>query len=422
MKVDINDTLRADGDDAVRARHDRAKKYKSKPNGKDKTSPLDDGGLLGWDVGDDDKVPPPRGWLLGTSFCRGFASSLLGDGGVGKTAVRYAQALALATNRPLTGENVFQRCRVLILSLEDGPDELRRRLMAVRLHHGIDRQELKGWLFADALGSADGKLMTLDEHGRPTVGALAVRLARTIAARKIDLVMLDPFVKAHGVAENDNSGIDAVAQTLTDLCTQFDIAVDMTHHTAKGMSDPGNADRGRGASALKDALRLVNTATVMSPDEAKTLDVGEAERRLFVRIDNGKTNLAPVHEAKWFKLVGVSLGNGTDMYPHGDNIQTVEVWTPPKTWDVSSALLNAALTEIDGGLPNGQRYSDAPKATDRAAWPVIQKHCPDRSEPQAREIIRTWVRNRVLFNEDYDDPVDRKLRKGLRLDPTKRPS
>ena len=43
--------------------------------------------LLGeWDAGDDDTIPPPRGWLLGTSFCRGFASSLLGDGGVGKTA------------------------------------------------------------------------------------------------------------------------------------------------------------------------------------------------------------------------------------------------------------------------------------------------------------------------------------------------
>ena len=112
---------------ARRAREAREKK----PTGKDKTGdapPADDGELLGWDAGDDDQIPPPRGWLLGTSFCRGFASSLLGDGGVGKTALRYAQMLSLATGRALTGEHVFQRCRVLILSLEDGPDELRRRL------------------------------------------------------------------------------------------------------------------------------------------------------------------------------------------------------------------------------------------------------------------------------------------------------
>jgi hypothetical protein len=57
----------------------------------DREDPGLDGELLGWDAGDDDQIPPPRGWLLGTSFCRGFASSLLGDGGVGKTALRYSR-------------------------------------------------------------------------------------------------------------------------------------------------------------------------------------------------------------------------------------------------------------------------------------------------------------------------------------------
>lgn len=46
-----------------------------------------------WDAGEDDRPIPPRGWLLGNSFCRRFVSSLIADGGVGKTAVRYAQYL-----------------------------------------------------------------------------------------------------------------------------------------------------------------------------------------------------------------------------------------------------------------------------------------------------------------------------------------
>jgi hypothetical protein len=46
-----------------------------------------------------------------------------------------AQLLSLATGRPLTGEHVFQRCRVLIVSLEDDADELRRRVLAAMLHH-----------------------------------------------------------------------------------------------------------------------------------------------------------------------------------------------------------------------------------------------------------------------------------------------
>src|SRR5215831_14410932 len=81
-------------------------------------------GLNVWNAGDDTAAPPPRGWLLGNTFCRRFLSSLFGDGGVGKTALRDAEALSLATQRQLTGEHVFCRCRVLIVSLEDDADEL----------------------------------------------------------------------------------------------------------------------------------------------------------------------------------------------------------------------------------------------------------------------------------------------------------
>ena len=42
------------------------------------------GGLGEWDAGDDDAPIPPRGWLLGTTYCRKFVSSLLGGGGEGK--------------------------------------------------------------------------------------------------------------------------------------------------------------------------------------------------------------------------------------------------------------------------------------------------------------------------------------------------
>ena len=407
---------------ARRAREAREKK----PTGKDKTGdapPADDGELLGWDAGDDDQMPPPRGWLLGNSFCRGFASSLLGDGGVGKTALRYAQMLSLATGRALTGEHVFQRCRVLIVSLEDGPDELRRRLRAARLHHKVELRDIKGWLFMDALGKADGKLMTLDPHGRPVSGALAAKLARTIAARKIEIVMLDPFIKSHGIAENDNSGIDEVAQILTDMSVKFDIAVDVPHHMAKGPADPGNANRGRGASSLKDALRLVRTATVMTTEEAKAFGLSEVERRRLIRVDDAKLNIAPMTEAKWFRLVGVDIGNATERYPNGDNVQTVEPWKPPELFgDISVPVINQILDDIEKGLPDGNRYSDAPKAGDRKVWPVIEKHCPGKAEGPARAIIKTWKGSGLLIAKLYRNPVSRKDVSGLYVDNEKRPS
>jgi hypothetical protein len=376
-----------------------------------------------WDAGDDDQPIPPRGWLLGNTFCRGFVSSLLGDGGVGKTALRYAQALSLATGRSLTGEHVFERGRVLIASLEDGRDELRRRIEAACLHHEIKRDELKGWLFLAALGKASGKLMTLDPHGRPVSGALTAKLAHTITARKIDLIVLDPFIKAHTINENDNSGIDEVAQILTDISVRFDIAVDVPHHMAKGTADPGNANRGRGASSLKDALRLVRTATVMTTEEAKTFGLGEAERRRLIRVDDAKLNIAPMMEAKWFRLVGVDLGNGTEAYPSGDQVQTVEAWSPPGLFaDISVPVLNTILDDIDAGLPDGNRFSDAPNVTDRAAWRVIEKQCPGKGEGPARQIIKTWLGSGLLVRKKYRNPVERKEMNGLWVDNLRRPS
>ena len=381
--------------------------------------------LLGeWDAGDDTEMPPPRAWLLGNVFARRFVSSLFAEGGTGKTSVRYAQFLALATGKPLTGEHVFQRCRVLIVSLEDDADELRRRIRAAMLHHNIERAEAKGWLFLAAPGARVGKLMTLDAKGRTRRGILAEILETVIVERKIDLISLDPFVKAHAVDENLNKQIDEVVEVLTGLATKYDIAVDVPHHTRKGSADPGNADRGHGASAMKDAGRLIYTLTTMTADEAQALSIEEDQRRLLARMDSAKVNIAPpMAKAKWFRIVGIPLGNATDLYPNGDIVQTVEPWTPPDLWkDLSIEMLNRILSAIDAGLPDGNRYTDAAKAGKREAWRVIVEHTPEKSEAQAREVIKIWVRNGVLKRDPYENPVTRKEVNGLRVNPEKRPT
>ena len=100
-----------------------------------------------WDAGEDVGPPSPRRWLLAGQFCRTFLSGLVAPGATGKTALRLLQAIALSTGRPLTSQYVFRRCRVLVVSFEDDQEELRRRLLAARLHHKVNADELKGWLF-----------------------------------------------------------------------------------------------------------------------------------------------------------------------------------------------------------------------------------------------------------------------------------
>jgi hypothetical protein len=376
-----------------------------------------------WDAGDVTEAPPPRGWLLGNIFARKFLSSLIADGGVGKTALRYAQLLSTVAHRELTGEHVFCRCRVLIISLEDDREEQERRLLAPMLHYGVKHSDIKGWLFLASPGGACGRLMTADKRGITKVGPLRDAIEKAIVAHNIDIVSIDPFIKSHGVDENSNTGIDEVVQILTDLAAKHNIAVDVPHHTSKAASDPGNANRGRGASAMKDAARLVYTLTPMNEDEAEQFGIPEEERKLYVRMDSGKVNIAPpMGRAKWFKLVGVRLNNGTPQYPNGDEVQTIERWRPPVAWEnLDNDVLNRILTAIDAGLENGSRYSNDARAGGRAAWKVVLENTTGKTEAQAKEIIKTWVAKGVLERRGYSDPVDRKDRTGLYLNPEKRP-
>ena len=382
--------------------------------------PLDPGALGIWDAGDDDYIIPPRGWLLGTAFCRRFLSSLVADGGTGKTALRIAQLLSLAAGRSLTGEHVFLRCRVLIVSLEDDRDELRRRVYAALRHYNIRPAEVKGWLF---LAAPKGLRLAEMKDGATVEGDLKELLETNIKAHSIDVVSLDPFIKAHGLEENSNGAIDYVCTMLAKIAIENDCAIDLPHHTKKGVGGAGDADRSRGASAMKDAARLVYTLTPMSPEEAQTFGLDEAERRSLIRLDSGKVNIAPPsRDATWFRIVGEALDNGNGIYPAGDNIQTVERWDPPDTWDgLDRPLLNRVLDDIEAGRADGSRYSTSPGAKDRAAWHVVVRHAPDKTEKQARDVIKAWVKSGTLYTEEYDDTAARKRFLGLRVNPTKRP-
>jgi hypothetical protein len=206
---------------------------------------------------------------------------------------------------------------------------------------------------------------------------------------------------------------------LTDIATKHDVAVDGPHHVHKGQIEPGDADAGRGASALKDAARLVNTCMPMSDEEAQTFGISQEDRTSYIRVDNAKVNIFKKSAAaKWYRLVDVGLDN-TEMNPlyrAGDHVQTVEPWTPPKAWaGLNDDNLDTILDKINRGLGDGNFYSDASSADDRAAWKAVRELVPTKTEGQAREIIRTWVKNGTLVRFDYQNPNTHREVKGLKV-------
>jgi hypothetical protein len=102
------------------------------------------------------------------------------------------------------------------------------------------------------------------------------------------------------------------------------------------------------------------------------------------------------------------------MLLNGDNVGVVTPWQYPEMWsDLTPEIIDLIFADIETGMPNGQRYSNGNRAQKRAAYQVVQKHCPNKTESQGRKIVATWIDNGTLYEDEYDDPVDRKKRSGL---------
>ncbi|MCP5364940.1 MAG: AAA family ATPase [Hyphomicrobiales bacterium] len=368
-----------------------------------------------------DEPVEPRQWLLGNVLCRDFVTVLAASGGTGKTSLMLAWYLSLASGRALIDVHVHKRCRVLILVFEDGREEIKRRLKAACMHYGIGADDIRGYLKVITL-TGRGETLAISDNGEMREGDLPGSIELLIEEHKIDVVSFDPFVKCSGAPENDNASTDFVCRILSRIAETKKVAVAIAHHTRKGASDPGNIDSARGASALIDAARIGLTLTSMDSGSAKDFGINENERRTYSRLDDGKTNLTVAEKAKWFKMASVNLGNGTEDYPYGDNVQAIEPWTPPDAWaDLNASQLNRMLDDIRDGLDDGERYSAAPNAKDRAAWKVVHEHAPGKSDAQCRQIIKTWLKNDVLIEEKYRSPLSRKEVSGLSVNDEKRP-
>lgn len=178
----------------------------------------------------------------------------------------------------------------------------------------------------------------------------------------------------------------------------------------------------RGASSLIDAARIGQTLTPMSREEADMYQVLEEERRRLIRLDDGKLNLSLKADPTWYRLASINIGNGTEEYPNGDNVQACETWTPPDMWrELTPIVVNQIMDDIANGLPDGARYSKAPNAGKRAAWKVVKKHADCLNEKQCRDAIKTWLDTGMFVEVEYYSKMRRESLPGLFVNDAKRP-
>lgn len=173
-------------------------------------------------------------------------------------------------------------------------------------------------------------------------------LEAELKAARIDVLIIDPFVSAHQVSENDNGAVDLVAKALANLAHRSGCAVELVHHTRELGGEGATSEAARGASALLAAARSGRALTPMTDDQRVEAGL-RGDTATFFSITRDKANLAPAGNRTWRRIAPVELGNG-------DVVGAAEQWQWPDTFDGFSASdLLAVQKAIDG---QALRYSD----------------------------------------------------------------
>jgi DNA polymerase bacteriophage-type len=356
----------------------------------------------------------PWDWLYGRHLLRDEVCGTVAMGGTGKSSSSIVEALAMASGRPLLGQEVARPLHVVLINLEDTRNTMDKRIIAAMRHYGLTQADIGSRLIVKAKGEVKIKvarqLRSGDvERDEVIVGALT----RLMVDHQADVLSIDSFIRTHRVNENDNSAIEEVVECFETIATTAHCNVHLWHHTRKGGGDKVTIESARGASAFIDGVRSARIFETMSAKEHAELKAVQPELLalgFYFRSFNGKRNFAPpADQSDWFKLESILLRNG-------DNVGVVAPWQYPATWSDLLPETNALiLGDIEKGMPDGQRYSTANAAKKRMVWPVVQKHYPNKTKSQCRQIIATWVENGTLYESEYDDPVYHHSQTGLFL-------
>lgn len=362
----------------------------------------------------------PRPWLIGHWYMRGTVTAIVAPGGFGKTTLLCGTAISGVTGRAFLGKTVFDgKLRVWIWNLEDPLRELQMSLQAAAMHWTVKREDVEGRLFVDtAMDVEEKRLCTATEHNgefkiiEPVMAAITAELVR----RKIDLLIIDPFVSSHEIDENANSKIDKVTKRWGRVAMAANCSIGLVHHTKKVAGQKIGLEAARGGVALVYASRAALVLNRMDEAEATQFGIGkdEADRRRYVSVMDDKHNRTPAMKADWFHLYSVDLGNRGAGVP-GDSLGVAVPWIPPDAFEgvTTDHLLRVQLLIAEGG------YKAHHSADDWAGYAVAEVFGLDLTDKADKArilaMLKTWQANSAFKVEEKLDK-NRQWKKFLLVD------
>ena len=227
-------------------------------------------------------------------------------------------------------------------------------------------------------------------------------MAAKIKENDIGMVMIDPWVGANQINENDNVAMNAAVGAVRSVCDETDCAVALVHHIRKGNGDEATVDSVRGAGSLIGAARAARVINKISSEDAQKLGVSEAESLGIFRVDDGKANLAPpAAKAVYRRMVGVQL-------PNMEYVGVATEYAMPDLFDGISAR-DAMKVQRDVGA--AEAADDPYRENVRSKrWIGVavagaldldleKKH----EKAKAKAIAKTWIDTGVLRTAKWAD-------------------
>jgi hypothetical protein len=354
----------------------------------------------------DPRRVPRRQWLYRPHYIRKFVSVTIGPGGVAKTSLMLAEALAMVSGKPLLGIEPAEPLTVWYWNGEDPLEEMQRRISAAALEFKVTKEDLGDRLLVDSGRDTPVIIASEGRDGLSVDEAAKAQLVTTILDHKIDVVIIDPFIACHRVSENSNDAIEAVVTTWADIAEKTNAAVMLGHHSRKTGGVSSTVEDGRGASALLAAARTARTVNKMTATEAGAARVDDYERWRYLRVDIGKTNMTrPNAGGEWYRLESVELNNGGPYAdsPRGDQVGVVTPWTFPVAPDPTAAEVLKAQAEMKAGGP----WRKDQQAPDWVGIPIGRVLGRDITEKAQRafvaKVVKAWIEAGWLVVVERED-------------------
>ncbi|QPC43465.1 bifunctional DNA primase/polymerase [Kaustia mangrovi] len=362
----------------------------------------------------DPSALPRRQWLYGSHMVRKYMSLTVAPGGVGKSSLAIAEALAMVTGRALLGEKPTARSRVWYFNGEDDRDELNRRIAGACKRYGIAADEVAGRLFVDSGREQDMVIVREERRDIHVAVPVVDAIKRAIIENGIDVLVVDPFVSTHGVPENDNGAIDKVAKLWTRIAEETNVAVELVHHVKKTDGKEVTVDDARGAGSLLAAARSVRVLNRMSDEQAGQAGVPREERFSYFSVNLGKANLAPsTGSLAWRRLESVPLGNGQGIAKPQDHAGVVVPWQWPTAEAIAGEVAPDALEAIKARIRGGafRQNEQAKDWVGLVVAEVLGIEADKAGKRKIKKLLNAWLDDGQLREVVKPDPVKREPKK-----------